>query len=83
MKIIYFFFIVTVLFIIYVEFSVGNIIWRESANGLKSFQPKNILHYLFNPLYNSFLWNVRLLDVNYIFVIGMSTITYYNCINTY
>ena len=78
MKFIYFFIIATILFIIYVEFSVGNIIWREGANGLKSFQPKNIIHYLINPIYNSFLWNIRLLDVNYVFMMVMSTIFYYN-----
>ncbi len=78
MKFIYFFLIATILFIIYVEFSVGNIIWREGANGLKSFQPKNIIHYLINPIYNSFLWNIRLLDVNYVFMMVMSTIFYYN-----
>ena len=78
MKFIYFILIATILFIIYVEFSVGNIIWRESANGLKTFQPSNIIHYLINPLYNSFLWNLRLLDVNYIFILMMVTIFYHN-----
>ena len=78
MKYIYFFSSVTFLFILYVEFSVGNIIWREGVNGMKTLQPGNILHYLLNPLYNSFLWNIQLLDVNYIFVIVLSTIAYHN-----
>lgn len=79
MKYIYFFSSVTFLFILYVEFSVGNIIWREGVNGMKTFQPGNILHYLLNPLYNSFLWNFQLLDVNYVFVIVLSSIAYHNC----
>ena len=78
MKYIYFFLIVTFLFILYVESSVGNIIWREGVTGIKTFQPWNIIHYLLNPLYNGFLWNFRLLDVNYIFVIFISTIAYHN-----
>ena len=78
MKFIPFILIVTVLFIIYIEFSVGNIILRESVNGLKTFQLSNIIHYLINPLYNSFLWNYQLLDVNFIFVIFVSTIAYHN-----
>ena len=79
MKYIYFLSSVTILFILYVEFSVGNIIWREGVKGMKTFQPGNILHYLLNPLYNSFLSNVQLLDVNYVFVIVLSSIAYHNC----
>ncbi len=79
MRYIYFLSSVTILFILYVEFSVGNIIWREGVNGMKTFQPGNILHYLLNPLYNSFLWNFQLLDVNYVFVIVLSSIAYHNC----
>ena len=66
MKYIYFFLIVTFLFILYVESSVGNIIWRHGVKGIKQLQPWNIIHYLLNPLHNGFLWNFRLLDVNYI-----------------
>ena len=78
MKYIYFFLIVTSIFIFYVEFSVGNIIWRQGVKGVKQFQLQNIIHYLLNPLHNAFLWNIQLLDVNYIFVILVSTIAYHN-----
>ena len=78
MKYVYFLFIVTILFIMYTEFSVGNIIWRESAKGIKIFRPTNIIHYLMNPLYNGFLLNYQLLDVNYIFFIFISTVFYHN-----
>ena len=77
MKYIYFFSIVTIIFIFYVEHTVGNIIWRINVNGIRKFQPGNIIHYLFNPLYNTFLWNIELLDVNYIFVILISSFFYY------
>ncbi len=78
MKYIYFFLIVTFLFILYAEYAVGNIIWRHGVKGIKQLQPWNIIHYLFNPLHNGFLWNFRLLDVNYIFVMFVSTIAYHN-----
>ena len=77
MKYYYYFFIVTFLFILYVETSVGNIIFRIDSKGIEGIRIGNIIHYLLNPLYNSFLWNVQLLDVNYIFVIGLATLIYY------
>ena len=76
MNFIYYLLIITLLFIIYVELSVGNIIWRVSSDGIQHFQPSNIINYLINPFYNSFLWNIKLLDVNYAFVLGFSTINY-------
>ena len=78
MKYIYFLLLITIVFILYVEYSVGNILWREGINGMKTFQLHGIIHYLINPLYNSFLWNFQLLDVNYVFVIVVSTIAYHN-----
>ena len=73
-----FFLIVTGLFILYAEYSVGNIVYRITSQGIQQFQPGNIIHYLLNPLYNGFLWNFQLLDVNYIFIIMCSTIIYHN-----
>jgi len=71
-------FLITILFTIYIEYSVGNIIWREGAKGFKEFHPVNIFHYLINPLHNHFLWRYHLLDVNYIFTIVVAVILYYN-----
>jgi hypothetical protein len=70
--------IITILFILYIEYSVGSIIFRDGVKGVKEFVPLNIIHYLFNPLHNHFLWKYHLLDVNYIFTIVISTILYYN-----
>jgi hypothetical protein len=70
--------VVTVLFLFYVESSVGGIIYRVSSSGIMTFQLSGAFYYLINPLYNSFLWNWRLLDVNYIFVIILSLIIYHN-----
>jgi hypothetical protein len=70
--------IITILFITYIEYSVGNIVYREGVTGVKEFVPLNIIHYLVNPLHNHFLWRYHLLDVNYIFTIIISTVLYYN-----
>ena len=69
---------ITIVFIFYIEYSVGNIAYREGVTGVKEFVPINIIHYLVNPLHNHFLWRYQLLDVNYIFTIVISTILYYN-----
>jgi len=78
LKFISYIFFITILFIVYIEYSVGSIIFREGAKGFKEFVPLNIIHYLVNPLHNHFLWRYHLLDVNYIFTITIATIFYYN-----
>ena len=69
--------IITVLFIIYVEYSVGGILWRQTSSGMKSFNFNSLFNYLIDPLRHRFLWNVELLDVNYVFVVIVSSIIYY------
>lgn len=76
MNYIFYILIVTLIFLIYVEFSVGGIVYRVDASGIKGFHFSNIIHYLLDPLHNSFLWNLELLDVNYIFVFLLSSIVY-------
>jgi len=78
LKFISYIFFITILFIAYIEYSVGSIIFRDGAKGVKEFVPLNIIHYLVNPLHNHFLWRYHLLDVNYIFTITIATILYYN-----
>ena len=69
--------IITVLFIIYVEYSVGGILWRQTSSGIKSFNFNSLFNYLINPLRHKFLWNKELLDVNYVFVVIVSSLIYY------
>lgn len=76
MNYIFYILVVTLIFLIYVEFSVGGIVYRVDATGLKKLQLGNIVHYLLNPLHDKFLWNLELLDVNYIFVFLLSSIVY-------
>ena len=68
--------IITLLFLIYVELSVGGIVYRVNASGKKNIQFGNIIHYLVDPLHNKFLWNISLLDVNYVFVFLVSSVLY-------
>ena len=76
MNYIFYILVVTLIFLIYVEFSVGGIVYRVDESGLKKLQLGNIIHYLLNPLHDKFLWNLRLLDVNYIFVFLLASIVY-------
>jgi hypothetical protein len=68
---------VTTIFIIYVEYSVTGILFRPNSLGKLSTNLYSMFSYLTNPLYNKFLWQPQLLDVNYIFVLGCSIILYY------
>ena len=74
--------IITLLFLIYVELSVGGIVYRVNASGKKNIQFGNIIHYLVDPLHNKFLWNPSLLDVNYVFVFLVSSLLYKNVCDT-
>ena len=68
--------IITIIFLIYVELSVGGIVYRVNASGKKNIRFGNIIHYLVDPLHNKFLWNISLLDVNYVFVFLVSSVLY-------
>ena len=70
------FMISTLLFCLYVEYSVGGIFVRQTSSGLYGFNLYSGISYLLNPLYQRFLWNIQLLDVNYIFYIFLITFIY-------
>ena len=76
MNLFYYIIFVTTIFIIYVEYSVGGILFRPNSLGKLSTNLYSMFNYLLNPLYNKFLWQPQLLDVNYIFVLGCSIILY-------
>ena len=67
---------ITILFIIYIEYSVTGIFFRPDSLGKSSFNFYSLFSYLIDPLHNSFLWNIQLLDVNYIFVLGCGLFLY-------
>ena len=76
MEYIYFLLGIIILFIIYVEFNVGSILFRYDSLNQISMNIPSMLNYMIHPLTNSFLWNVNSLDINYIFVIGISSLLY-------
>ena len=76
MNLLYYILFVTTIFIIYVEYSVTGILFRPNSLGKLSTNLYSLFSYLTNPLYNKFLWQPQLLDVNYIFVLGCSIILY-------
>lgn len=69
--------IITIIFIIYIEYSVGNIFFRINSEGIKAFNFYSLFKYLINPLFNQFLWNIHLLDINYIFIILLFNTIYF------
>jgi len=79
MKILYFLGTITILFIIYIEFSVGSILFRPNSSGKISMNLYSLLGFLMNPFYKRDLWNWNTLDINYAFVILYSVFLYYMC----
>ncbi len=76
MNLFLFLLIITILFIIYIEYFVGGILIRSNSSGNKSFNFISLLNFMFHPLYNKLLWDFRSLDINYPFIILISIIIY-------
>lgn len=76
MNLLYYLLLITMIFTIYVEYSVGGILFRPNSLGKLSTNLYSLFNYLIDPLYNRFLWQPQLLDVNYIFVLGCSILLY-------
>lgn len=77
MKILYFLGIITILFIIYIEISVGSILFRPNSLGKISININSLLSFLMNPFYKRDLWNLDTLDINYLFILIYSIIIYF------
>ena len=76
------FIFLTLFFIIYIEYDIGNIIFRQDSSGEVVFTLYGLLSYLIDPLTNSFLWNWELLRYNYIVWIILYSFVVY-CIYIY
>jgi len=77
MDLFYYLFFVTLAFIIYIEVSVGNILFRSNASGSIGINLSSLVNFLIHPLYNRTLWNVSVLDLNYIFVLIVAWVIYH------
>ena len=76
MNLFLFLLIITILFIIYIEYFVGGILIRSNSSGNKSFNFISLLNFMFHPLNNKLLWDFKSLDINYPFIILISIIIY-------
>jgi hypothetical protein len=70
--------IITILFIIYIEYNVGGILIRSNSSGGKSINIISMLNFIIHPLYNKLLWNFKSLDINYPFILLISIFIYIN-----
>lgn len=77
MKIIYFLGFITIIFIIYSEYSVGSILFRPDSRGKISMNIYSLIGFLMNPFYRRDLWSWNTLDINYAFVLFYSLIIYH------
>ena len=68
---------ITIIFIIWVEYSVGGILFRQNSLGEKSLNISSLFNFMINPLYNKFLWNLEIIDTNYIFILIISSLLYF------
>jgi len=68
--------IITILFIIYSEYSVGQILFRPDSSGKISMNLNSLINYLMNPFYNKYLWTWETLDINFAFVLIYSLFIY-------
>ena len=77
MDLFYYLFFVTLAFITYIEVSVGNILFRSNATGSIGINLSSLVNFLIHPLYNQTLWNVSVLDLNYLFVLIVAWTIYH------
>ena len=68
--------IVTVLFIIWSEYSVTNILIRENSMGKKTLNLNSLFGFLLNPFHKRTLWTNQTLDINYAFILMYSVGVY-------
>ena len=60
----YVIFCTTLVFVLYVEAVVGNVIWRTNSNGSKSVNIRSMLAFMVDPLRHGTLWHTP--DINYV-----------------
>ena len=77
MNLIIYVLIITIVFIVWSEYSVTNILIRENSKGKKTFNFISLFGFLMDPFYKKTLWTYNTLDINYAFVLMYSLGVYY------
>jgi len=72
MKIVYSLSIITLLFIVWSEYSVGQILFRPNSTGQISMNIGSMANFMINPFYKTDLWRFKTLDINYVFIMILS-----------
>ena len=75
-EIVIFFIFITIIFIIYSEYSVGQILFRPDSVGKISMNLNSLLGFLMNPFHTRHLWSLQTLDINYAFVMISSLLLF-------
>lgn len=68
---------ITILFIIYSEINLKNILIRPNSENKLTINLNSLLSFLIHPFYNLILWNRNILDLNYCFILSVSIIIYF------
>ena len=77
MKFLLFFIFITFLFVLWIEYSVTNILFRHNDQGIKTFNLNSLFYFLLNPFYKDTLWTINTLDINYAFVLFVCYFFYF------
>ena len=77
MNLIIYILIITIVFIVWSEYSVTNILIRENSKGKKTFNFISLFGFLMDPFHKKTLWTYDTLDINYAFVLMYSLGVYY------
>ena len=67
---------VTLLYIGWGEYSVGNVLFRTNSRGTTSLNIPSLINLMLNPLHSSFLWTRETLDLNYPLILLITIIGY-------
>jgi len=77
MDLLLYIFVITILFIIWSEYSVTNILIRKNSMGKNTLNFNSLFGFLMNPFHNRTLWTYKTLDINYAFILIYSIGIYF------
>ena len=76
-------FFCTIVFIIWAEYSVGNIFLRINSSGKKMPNFSSLFNFMGHPFHSSLLWTWNTLDINYAFIVSVVIVYYFATSNNH